>query len=103
MGVRVHLPQQIQLPTVRVRFPRSSLRRRRNPPTQRLGDLPLEARVTERPSAIRRSAHSVEKLFTEHRSKKPAIFLSACLRIGAEATIEVVVTHESVRVPFAWA
>src|SRR5262245_36342422 len=96
MGVRVqvHLPQQIQLPTVSVRIPRSPFRQRRNPPAQRLGDLPLETRVTERPSAIRRSAHGVEKLFGEHRSKKPAIFLSACLRIGAEATIEVMVPHE---------
>jgi len=35
-----------------VRFPRSHFPQRRNPPTQRLGDLPLEARVTERPSFV---------------------------------------------------
>src|SRR5262245_11502000 len=39
-----------------------SLRQRRNTPTERLGDLPLEARVTKHPSAVGRGPQRINEI-----------------------------------------
>jgi hypothetical protein len=67
-----------------------ALRQRRDPSAERFGDPLLEARITERPTAIRRRAQAIDEALVERGAKQVPVLLLPLGRRSAEPVVELV-------------